>query len=331
MSGKTALFGGAVASVLLACGPAAAEARARTRHPAKPSPMEQKVEALTASVRALEARLDEESKARQALQAQAQAATDAAAASRAEAQAARAELADQIKTIPGAVDTAVAAKTPASVLHPVQGGQDHSRRVPGGRGHLSPEERRLRHFVELRRIPFRNSPLSRAHELRGTARQTRLSLLVQGDVNPTTHAAFYGEFDFQGAAQTAQLEREQLVQPRIRHLYGTLDWDDLGLELSAGPGLVAGDPERQGHHAAQRGSAADHRRPVSAGLRLARQPQISRRQELEQVDLGRGVSVEIHRRPSPAQRPGYPVRLPASASCRSRQAVRASTPITTSR
>ena len=42
------------------------------------------------------------------------------------------------------------------------------------------------------KIPFENSPLSKINELRGTARQSRISFLAQGDINVATHAAFYG-------------------------------------------------------------------------------------------------------------------------------------------
>lgn len=73
-----------------------------------------------------------------------------------------------------------------------------------------------------------------ADELRGTARQSRLSFLAQGDVNPATHLAMYGEFDFQSAARTANSNESNSFNPRIRHLYGTVDWDTYGLHMLAG-------------------------------------------------------------------------------------------------
>lgn len=84
------------------------------------------------------------------------------------------------------------------------------------------------------RIPFQNSPLAHTSELRGSARQSRLSLLVGGDINPSLHAAFYSEFDFQAAAQTSNPVESNSFVPRIRHVYGTLDWDDYGLHLLVG-------------------------------------------------------------------------------------------------
>ncbi len=83
-------------------------------------------------------------------------------------------------------------------------------------------------------IPFSNSPVGHTSETRFTARQSRLSLLVQGDVDPETHLAFYSEFDFLGGAQTANSNESNSYNLRIRNLYGTVDWDDLGLEVLAG-------------------------------------------------------------------------------------------------
>src|ERR1700733_7773761 len=52
-------------------------------------------------------------------------------------------------------------------------------------------------------IPFGNVPTGHVSETRFTARQSRLTLLVQGDVDSDTHLAMWKEFDFLGAAQTA--------------------------------------------------------------------------------------------------------------------------------
>ncbi len=85
-------------------------------------------------------------------------------------------------------------------------------------------------------IPFSNSPQAHADEFRMTARQSRVSALVQGDVDPVTHLAMYGEFDFLGAAASANSNESNFrpYQPRIRNLYGTIDWDDPGVEFLAG-------------------------------------------------------------------------------------------------
>ena len=115
MPSRTALLGGAALAMLVATSFAgAADATTKHRHhaiaPAGASAAE--VKALTAEVQILEGRLSAESQAREALQGQVQAAQTQAAQAQADAQAARGQLAVQIQTIPGVVDTAVAAVKP---------------------------------------------------------------------------------------------------------------------------------------------------------------------------------------------------------------------------
>ena len=83
-------------------------------------------------------------------------------------------------------------------------------------------------------IPFPSSTNAHYSENRFTARQSRISLLAQGNVDPDTHLAFYGEFDFLGGAQTANSNESNSFNLRIRNVYGTVDWDAEGIELLAG-------------------------------------------------------------------------------------------------
>ena len=81
--------------------------------------------------------------------------------------------------------------------------------------------------------PFQKLPLSNSagyyqQETDFSARQSRLSLLVQGDYSPRTHLAGYYEMDFLGAATTANSNESNSYNPRIRNLYTTIDWDALG-------------------------------------------------------------------------------------------------------
>lgn len=83
-------------------------------------------------------------------------------------------------------------------------------------------------------IPFPNNPLSHTNEFRPTARQTRLALLAEGAITPSMNIAGYAEFDFIGAAQTANSIQSNSYTPRIRNLYTTLDANDYGLHVLAG-------------------------------------------------------------------------------------------------
>ena len=85
-------------------------------------------------------------------------------------------------------------------------------------------------------IPFGNSHTYYNGEGRFSARQSRLSLLAQGNANKNTTLSMYGEFDFLGGAQTANSNESNSYNPRIRHLYASIDWahDNGGIHLLAG-------------------------------------------------------------------------------------------------
>jgi hypothetical protein len=83
-------------------------------------------------------------------------------------------------------------------------------------------------------IPYPNNATGHSNEFRLSARQSRLSLLVEGKVNPVTSFAGYGEFDFLGAGQTANSNESNSYQPRIRHLYGQIDESEWGTHFLAG-------------------------------------------------------------------------------------------------
>jgi len=83
-------------------------------------------------------------------------------------------------------------------------------------------------------IPFPNTSTAHTSELRFSARQSRLSILAQGNADSDTHLAFYGEFDFMAGPGSANSNESNSYSPRIRNLYGTVDWDAEGVEFLAG-------------------------------------------------------------------------------------------------
>ena len=83
-------------------------------------------------------------------------------------------------------------------------------------------------------IPFRQNRAGRTGEFRFSARQSRVSGLVEGNVDQATHLSGYGEFDFLGAGQTANSNESNSFNLRIRHLYATVDRSDYGLHVLAG-------------------------------------------------------------------------------------------------
>jgi len=94
-------------------------------------------------------------------------------------------------------------------------------------------------------IPFAQSRAFHTPETRFSARQTRLSLLAEGDA-ADTHLAGYGEIDFEGAAQTASSVATNSFNPRMRQLSLEFDRNDLGLHVLAGQTWSLNAPSRVG-------------------------------------------------------------------------------------
>ena len=82
-------------------------------------------------------------------------------------------------------------------------------------------------------IPFQQSKNFNTPELRFSARQTRFSVLAEGDA-VDTRIAGYGEIDFEGAAKTANSVTTNSFNPRMRQLSVTFDRTDLGFHVLAG-------------------------------------------------------------------------------------------------
>jgi hypothetical protein len=235
MTIRTSLLCGGVALGVLAAA-TAPDAAVRPRHkaPARPD-VTQQMKDLQAQVASLSDRLSAQDEAQKQTQAQLASAQAEAAKAEAETRAVRAMVDNQIITLPGVVATAVASqpKPPSDHLaykdlSITLGGFLAAESIYRSRGEAADIS------SNFNAIPLANNRPGHAEELRFSARQSRLSALVEGSASPTVHLAMYGEFDFQGAAQTANSNESNSYTPRIRHLYGTVDWDNLGLELLAG-------------------------------------------------------------------------------------------------
>src|SRR6516162_977978 len=100
--------------------------------------------------------------------------------------------------------------------------------------------------------PYPFSPLYNEHEFHGSARQSRISLLVEGNIDPYQKLSGFYESDFLGVGNTSNYNQSNSWAPRLRHAYFHLRQHWLGrLGIS--------------HHA--------HRFDISKFfLRLSRQP-----------------------------------------------------------
>jgi hypothetical protein len=85
--------------------------------------------------------------------------------------------------------------------------------------------------------PYPFSPLYNEHEFHGTARQSRISLLVEGNIDPYQKLSGYYESDFLGVGQTSNYNQSNSWAPRLRHAYFTYDntgWGGSGFHILAG-------------------------------------------------------------------------------------------------
>jgi len=81
-------------------------------------------------------------------------------------------------------------------------------------------------------IPFAGTANSGLSEFRGTGRETRFSLLAESKIN-NWKASGYAEFDFEGAAPTANEIESNSFQPRSRQLWGQVEFNN-GFSVSGG-------------------------------------------------------------------------------------------------
>lgn len=82
-------------------------------------------------------------------------------------------------------------------------------------------------------VPLGNSPLYYLNELRLSARQSRLSTLVEGSINPDTQISGYVEADFLGNGSANENESNSF-DLRIRSFYADVDWNNTGWHFLAG-------------------------------------------------------------------------------------------------
>jgi hypothetical protein len=83
-------------------------------------------------------------------------------------------------------------------------------------------------------IPFPFSPLYNEHEFHGSARPSRISLLVEGNIDPWQKVAGYYESDFLGVAANSNYTETNSWAARLRHAYLTYDNAGWGFHLLAG-------------------------------------------------------------------------------------------------
>jgi hypothetical protein len=83
-------------------------------------------------------------------------------------------------------------------------------------------------------IPYPFSPLYNENEFHGSARQSRISLLVEGQLDPTQKLSGYYESDFLGTGTTSNYNQSNSWALRLRQAYLTYDNTYWGFHLLGG-------------------------------------------------------------------------------------------------
>jgi hypothetical protein len=235
MAIKTALASGAALSAVLALSSGLAAQAATTRHhhharrvaarPDASAQLQGEISELKAEVQGLQSWKDAQASNQAQTEAQMSQLKAQLADADARAAAAQQRVDAQIETIPGEVHEEVAKAAPKTDKLYIKG-------VSLQFGGFTALETIYRSHAEIAdvassfsAIPFPNVVAGHTSETRFSARQSRVSALAQATVSDSVHITGYGEFDFLGAAQTANSNETNSYTPRIRNLYTQIDWD----------------------------------------------------------------------------------------------------------
>ena len=152
--------------------------------------------------------------------------------------------------------------------------------------------RRCRLQLQHRHPAARNRALYHENEFRGSARQSRLSLLIQGDVDPHQKLAAYFETDFQGSAPTANSVESNSYNLRLRQAYGTYDNTDWGFHFLGGQAWSLLTPQKVGITPRQEDIPLTIDAQYVVGFNWTRQPQARFVGDFFDHKLWAGLSLE---------------------------------------
>ncbi len=242
MNKSNALLGGVAIGALLALtAGTSVDAKTVRRHEKKPAAaadasVRSEIAELRAQLEALKAATQQQAAGQADSQAQLGQLRQQLSEAQAQVATQQAKLDEQIQTIPGVVDSKIAAAAPKTDKLYIKGvtlqlgGFIAAESIFRTRGETADVA------SSFSGIPFPNNVPGRLNEFRMTARQSRVTGLVQGQVNPQLLLSAYGEMDFLGAAQTANSNETNSYTPRMRVFYTTADYETSfgGLHMLAG-------------------------------------------------------------------------------------------------
>ncbi|MGO9019084.1 MAG: hypothetical protein ACLQVJ_12120 [Syntrophobacteraceae bacterium] len=133
---------------------------------------------------------------------------------------------------------------------------------------------------------------SQQSEVRGTARQSRITALAEANANEHTKISAYAEADFLGAAQTANSNESNSYNPRMRVIYGTVDLTNCGIHVLAGQEWSLLTTDKVGIIPRQENIPLTIDAQYVPGFNWTRNPQLRVVQDFDDQKIWLGVSVE---------------------------------------
>jgi len=141
-------------------------------------------------------------------------------------------------------------------------------------------------------IPMRNTPQAHENSFGMSARQSRFSMLVEGNIDAAQKISGYGEFDFQGAAPTANSVESNSYTPRVRQIYATYDNSNWGLHVLAGQAWSLLTMDKIGITPRQENIPLTIDAQYLPGFTWARQPQLRVAKDFDDQKLWIAASLE---------------------------------------
>jgi hypothetical protein len=141
-------------------------------------------------------------------------------------------------------------------------------------------------------IPMRNTPQAHESSFGMSARQSRFSMLVEDNIVPAQRLSAYGEFDFQGAAPTANSVESNSYNPRVRQIYAAYDNSNWGLHVLAGQSWSLLTMDKIGITPRQENVPLTIDAQYLPGFTWARQPQLRVAKDFDDQKLWIAASLE---------------------------------------
>ena len=147
-------------------------------------------------------------------------------------------------------------------------------------------------FTDFNSMPFPNQARYYTDNFSATARYSRISMLVRGNLNKHSIVSGYFEFGWGAAANTTNYYKSNSFTMRMRQIYLAYDNNKYGWHVLVGQAWTMFTPNRIGIVARQESLPITIDWALTAGTIWARQPQIRVVKDMFHHRLWAGISLE---------------------------------------